>query len=121
MPVFEYWPQGLFRPLSRIVWIVFVAALLYGFYNTWYLPHGPSFPTGQEVCPEVGPCGDEMREDLSGLNIPTWAKIFRQHEIEIILLLLVLSIFLNESARREDDFLKSLAAARLSRIKHSRH
>jgi hypothetical protein len=101
MPEFMHWPQGLFRPLSRIVWIVFVAVLIYGFYNTWYLPHGASFPTGKEICPEAGPCGDEMREDLSGLHIPTW-----EHDTEIILLLLVLGIFLTESARREEDFLK---------------
>jgi hypothetical protein len=115
MPEFMHWPQGLFRPLSRIVWIVFVAALLYGFYNTWYLPHGRSFPTGREICPEVGPCGvDEMREDLSGLNIPALAKIFREYEEAIILLLLVLGIFLTESARREEDFLKRNPAYRLT-------
>ena len=112
MPEFMHCPQGLFRPLSRIVWTVFVAVLVYGIYNTWYLPHGPSFPTGREICPEVGPCSDEMHEDLSGLNIPAWAKVFREHETEIILVLLVLGIFLTESARREEDFLKRNPAYR---------
>jgi hypothetical protein len=53
-----------------------------------------------------------MREDLSGLNVPAWAKIFREYEEAIILLLLVLGIFLTESARREENFLKRNPAYR---------
>ena len=52
------------------------------FYVNHYLPHGPSYPTGDIVCQndDRGPCREEYKEDLRGLNIPNWAKFLRGSE-----------------------------------------
>jgi len=50
-------------------------------YVNYNMPRGPKYYTGEIVCMNDGrgPCGEEMREDLSELDIPLWAKFLRQN------------------------------------------
>jgi len=61
-------------------WVAFiiVSGLLY--YANHYLPHGPSYLTGEIICQndDRGSCGEAYKEDLRGLNILNWAKFFKQ-------------------------------------------
>ena len=66
--------------LAIIIWVAFsiVGGLIY--YVNHYLPHGPSYSTGEYVCmnDDRGPCSLEYKEDLRNLNIPNWAKFFKE-------------------------------------------
>lgn len=65
--------------LTIIIWTTFTIILGLTFYTNYYLPHGPSYPTGEIICQndDRGPCDEEYREDTSKLNIPEWAKFLR--------------------------------------------
>ncbi|MCX6806693.1 MAG: hypothetical protein NT135_01040 [Candidatus Berkelbacteria bacterium] len=65
--------------LAVIIWATFILVSGLAYYVNHYLPHGSSYPTGEVVCrnDDRGPCGEEYKEDLRGLNIPNWAKFFR--------------------------------------------
>ena len=79
------------RFLSITVWIASVIIFGAGVYVNYWLPHGPSYSTGEIVCQndERGPCGEQYKEDLRGLDIPIWAKFLRQSEGELLLLALL--------------------------------
>lgn len=53
------------------------------FYVNYYMPRGPQYPSGDIVCMNDGrgPCGEEMLEDTSNLNIPNWATFLRKNII----------------------------------------
>ena len=65
--------------LSKIIWVAFFIVCGLTYYVNHYLPHGPSYSTGEIICQNDGrgPCGEEYKEDLRGINIPNWAKLFR--------------------------------------------
>jgi hypothetical protein len=69
-----------------IVWIGFVVISGLVFYVNHYLPHGPSYSTGEYVCinDDRGPCSLEYKEYLRNLNIPNWAKFFKKSEGELL-------------------------------------
>ena len=72
--------------LTITVWVGFFVASGLIYYVNHYLPHGTSYPTGNVVCQndDRGPCGEVYKEDLRGLNIPSWAKFFKQSEGELL-------------------------------------
>jgi len=74
--------------LSIIIWSCFAIILGLTIYVNYYLPHGPSCPTGEIVCKndDRGPCGEEYREDLQNVDIPEWAKFLRKSEGNLILM-----------------------------------
>lgn len=49
------------------------------YYANHHLPRGPMYATGDVVCQndDRGPCGEEYREDVRGLDIPDWAKFLK--------------------------------------------
>ncbi|WP_367159112.1 DUF6804 family protein [Erythrobacter sp.] len=56
-----------------------MALLALTHYVNHYMPHGPMYWTGDYVCLHDGrgPCGPEMLEDMTKLDIPEWAKFLR--------------------------------------------
>ncbi len=70
--------KKIIRIMSIIIWsFCFVIAGLI-FYVNYYLPHGPSYPTGDYTCDDYDSrCGETYIEDMSKLNIPSWAKFLR--------------------------------------------
>jgi hypothetical protein len=70
---------NLRKILAIVIWTAFVIISGLGFYSKYYLPHGPSHPTGEYVCYNDGrgPCNEVYKEDTSKLNIPDWAKFLR--------------------------------------------
>ncbi|MFA5778483.1 MAG: hypothetical protein WC870_03305 [Candidatus Paceibacterota bacterium] len=80
--------SGRFRKsLAIIIWATFSVILGLTFYVNHYLPHGSSYPTGEIVCrnDDRGPCGEQYKEDLRGVNIPSWAKFLRESEGDLLL------------------------------------
>ena len=75
-------PEKVRFTLSIFIWTGFILVTGMIFYVNHYLPHGPSYPTGDIVCQndDRGPCREEYKEDLRGLNIPNWAKFLRGSE-----------------------------------------
>ncbi len=65
--------------ISTTIWVVFVLTIGLTAYVNYYLPHGPSYSTGEYVCQndDRGPCAEEYKEDLRDVNIPIWAKFLR--------------------------------------------
>jgi hypothetical protein len=63
-----------------VSWALFCASVAMVFYVASFMPHGPSYPTGDTECANDGrgPCGDVYEEDMRGLNIPNWAKFVRE-------------------------------------------
>lgn len=79
-------PQKLKLILSIIIWVAFLSVIGLTIYVNYYLPHGPSYPTGEIVCQndDRGPCREKYVEDLRNLNIPDWAKFFRKSEGQLL-------------------------------------
>jgi len=79
--------KKIWQVLAIIIWAAFfiVAGLIY--YVNHYLPHGPSYPTGEYACgfDDRGPCVEEYKEDLRNVNIPNWAKFLRRSEGMLLL------------------------------------
>jgi len=73
--------------LSVIIWVSFFVVLVLSYYVNYYLPHGPSYPTGEIICQndDRGPCREQYVEDMRNLNIPDWAKIFRLWGIPLLM------------------------------------
>ncbi len=81
--------------LKIIVWTVFLFYFGLGYYVNHYLPHGPSFSTGDVVCQNDGrgPCGESYIEEVRDLKIPEWAKFIKRSEGTLLLYgLLLLAI-----------------------------
>jgi len=84
-------------------WTVFfvVSGLIY--YVGHYLPHGISYPTGENSCDysSRGPCREIYKEDLRGINIPNWAKFFRESEVELLwIALLFIGIITSDKIKK---------------------
>lgn len=60
------------------IWAAFTGVTGLTVYVNYWMPHGPSYYDGN-TCEfsDDGPCRDIYREDLSKVNIPEWAKFFR--------------------------------------------
>jgi hypothetical protein len=73
------------------IWLLVIVIAGLTVYVNYYLPHGPMYPTGDIVCEndDRGPCSGEYKEDLTNLNIPNWAKLFRSSDSKLLLLGLV--------------------------------
>jgi len=69
-----------------IVWVSFVITSGLVFYVNHYMPHGPSYATGEYVCEndDRGPCGPEYKEDTQNLNIPNWAIFIKNSEGQLL-------------------------------------
>ena len=93
--------------LAIIIWTAFIIFSGLTVYVNYYLPHGPRYPTGEIVCQndDRGPCGEEYKEDLRELNIPSWAKFIRQSEGMLSLLgLLFAGLVVSGKNRKELEY-----------------
>lgn len=72
--------------LEIIAWTAFFVVTGSIYYVNHYLPHGPSYPTGEYSClnDDRGPCGEIYVEDLRSLDIPGWAKFFKSSSGELL-------------------------------------
>ena len=68
-----------------------------------WLPHGPSYPTGDVVCPDRGPCGDEYKEDMRTIAIPAWAKFLRNYDFLTIVFLLLAGLSVGSKGWGKDE------------------
>lgn len=75
----KYIKENAKKNLAIVIWTSFIVIFSLGFYVNYYLPHGPSYPTGEYVCQNDGrgACSEQYIEDTSKLNIPDWAKFLR--------------------------------------------
>lgn len=92
-----------YNNLGIIVWFLFVFSIGSTVYVNYFLPHGPSYPTGEVVCQndDRGPCGDEYKEDMSNLNIPEWAKFMREYFLLFLLGEFFLATYLQVKGGKE--------------------
>lgn len=93
------------KMLAIIIWSAFIIILGLTVYVNYYLPHGPSYSTGEIICrnDDRGPCGEQYAEDLRGLDIPRWAKFLRQSEGEILLFSLLFAGFVVSGKNKKDE------------------
>lgn len=70
------------KVLATIIWAAFIITTGLTIYVNYYLPHGPSYPTGEYICQfdDRGPCAEKYIEDLRKVDIPNWAKFLRGSE-----------------------------------------
>ncbi|MCX6718254.1 MAG: hypothetical protein NTY81_01460 [Candidatus Staskawiczbacteria bacterium] len=86
-----------------IVWVLFAIISVLFFSANHYFPKGEMYPTGDIVCQndDRGPCGEKYKEDVSKLNVPDWAKFFKNSEGELLWMgLLFIGIII--SVKKED-------------------
>lgn len=99
-------PERVRHYFAIIIWIAFILVSGFTVYVNYWLPHGPSYPTGNTVCENdgMGPCGEEYREDLQGLNIPPWAKFLRKSDGNFLCLgLLFAGIVINSKGAPDSN------------------
>ena len=87
------------------IWALFFLLGGITYYVNHHMPRGPSYPTGEIVCQndERGPCGEEHKEDMRGLDIPEWAKLVREHFVIALISLLMAGVVLTDKATHDDD------------------
>jgi hypothetical protein len=79
--------DAFWRWAGRLIWVVTVILAGSIYYANHYLPEGPLIDTGDVVCQndDMGPCREQYTEDVSGLNIPKWAKFLKGEESFLLL------------------------------------
>ncbi len=89
--------------LGVMVWWILVISIGLTIYVNYFMPHGPSYPTGEIVCQndDRGPCGEEYKEDMRNLNIPNWAKFMREYFLLVILGEIFLATYLQVKGGKE--------------------
>jgi hypothetical protein len=72
--------------LAIVIWIAVIVVGGLTYYVNHYLPHGEEYSTGEYVCPNdtSGPCREQYKEDLRGLDIPEWAKFLRKSDGQLV-------------------------------------
>lgn len=91
---------------TLVIWTSFIVLVGLTIYVNYYLPHGPSYPTGEIVCQndDSGPCEEQFKEDLRDVDIPNWAKFFRKSEGELLLFgLLFAGIVINGAKNKNQE------------------
>jgi len=83
----DYLSSKLRKIFAVVIWSTFIVLVGLTVYVNYYMPHGPSYPTGDIVCQndDWGPCGEKYKEDLRNVDIPNWAKFLRRSEGELLL------------------------------------
>ena len=92
------------KAVSIIIGILIVGVMSLTFYVNHYMPHGPSYATGDIVCQydDRGSCGEERREDMSGLAIPDWAKFIRKYFVGVEMLIIFAGAYAVAKANDDD-------------------
>lgn len=88
--------------LNIIIWTTVIVLSGIIFYVHHYMPKGPLVGTGDFECAYDGrgPCGEAQVEDMSKLNIPSWAKFFKS---SAGLLLIFALLFLAGANKHGED------------------
>lgn len=83
----DYLSPKLRKIFAVAIWTSLIVLVGLTVYVNYYMPHGPSYPTGDVVCQndDRGPCREEYKEDLRNVDIPNWAKFLRRSEGELLL------------------------------------
>lgn len=97
--------KKMYGNLSRMVWLIFVVIMGLTIYVNYSLPHGSSYATGEIVCQNDGrgPCGEQYKEDMRGLDIPEWAKFLRGHVTLFLIGLPLLAWYFQAKSDKETD------------------
>jgi len=85
--------------LTITIWVAFIIVTGLIYYTNRYMPHGETKSTGDYVClnDDRGPCKEEYKENLRNVDIPNWAKFFKQSGGELLWMgLLFLAIVISE-------------------------
>lgn len=92
-----------YNTLSIVVWWIFGISMALTIYVNYYMPHGPSYPTGDIVCQndDRGPCGEEYKEDMRNIHIPEWAKFVRRYFALFFIGLPTLAMYLKVKEGKE--------------------
>ena len=92
------------KAVSVIVGILIVGVMSLTFYVNRFMPHGTSYATGEIVCQydDRGSCGEERKEDVSGLAIPHWAKFLREYFVGVVVLLIFAGAYAFDKAKDDD-------------------
>lgn len=95
--------QREWKWISRVLIMAFVVVLGSTIYTNYFLPHGPSYDTGDVVCENDGrgPCHEAYKEDLRNVNIPNWAKYMRNYGAMSVILLAVASVVTYSISKEE--------------------
>ena len=95
--------RKIFIALSVVIWALFVLTTGAIIYEKSFLPRGPMYPMDLYTCDFTGegPCGEIYYEDLSSLNIPSWAKFVRKNEESLCLGLLFAGILISSNIPRK--------------------
>lgn len=90
----KFLTKNVSKIISIIIFILFISMCGLTDYVNQNMPHGPFYATGDIVCEndDRGPCGEEYKEDMRGLDIPKWVKFLRENFDNLFLLLPVASI-----------------------------
>lgn len=94
------------KALKIIIWTIFLLITFLLYYSNHYFPKGPMIDTGDVVCQNDGrgPCGEQFIEDTHNLNIPKWAKFFKQSEGNLLWMgLLFAGIVISNNKKTEED------------------
>ena len=95
-----------------LIWSAIIPTLMLTYYVNHYMPHGPSYSTGDYACEndDRGPCHEVFKEDAHDLNIPAWAKFVREDWFGVFLVLFIAGALLDVDLEREKETCGSSAS-----------
>jgi hypothetical protein len=81
--------KKLRRVLAVMVFVSLLVVFGLTYYVNHYLPHGQMYETGDIACQyEDRLCNLEYKENLANLNIPEWAKFFKNNTWFVLVFIL---------------------------------
>lgn len=85
----DYFGEKTKKYIAIVIWTVAIFVFVSGYYVNHYLPKGEMYPTGEIVCQndDRGPCREEYKEDLRGLDNPSWAIFLKKNGVSILIAL----------------------------------
>lgn len=94
------------RIVSIVMWVFLCEALALTYYVNHHMPRGAYYPTGEIVCMNDGrgPCGEAHEEDLSNLDIPEWAKLWRENWGLVVVGLFLAGVYFSGKAGGRENW-----------------
>jgi hypothetical protein len=99
----DYFREKTKKYIAMVIWTVAIFVFASGYYVNHYLPRGEMYPTGDIVCQndDRGPCGEEYKEDLRGLDNPSWAIFLKENGIPLMIALAFAGIVVSAKKSQE--------------------
>lgn len=101
----DFFSEKIKKKIAGAIWIISIILAISIYYVNSQFSHGEMYETGEIVClnDERGPCGEQMREDLRGLDNPSWAIFLKKYGLILIMALVIAGLTLIDTKKSLEE------------------